>query len=753
MRAGGGGSALTVWPRKVNEEWTAIRPIRRPRIAAGAGPLPRGDPDRQRPRHHPARARRPRRRPTSSPPRTPATPASSWRSTASAAAGLVPYHDHNGAAQRPRPARRARRGPLGGARLRRRHAARRRPRLAPRHRGHRRRPRRDGGAGRLGAPRGARGGGPADRPLPLRGLPRPAPGRPPPRPRRARRRPGDPRLLRIPAPPRRLPRRHGRRPRRRPAPPRSAASSPSASRRPAARPWPSSAAPLCRAPPSAKGEVVVLAGGPVAAPAARRRARRGARRGARRTDRARRRRRGGGGPRPAAARGLRPGAGARPAVNQFPIRSWPDARRPYVGACSTSAPHFARAHHLGLAAEECAARRYQADGGRVRAARWRCPEGELDLVVELPGEIVFVEVKARRGHADHAAEAVTARQWARIGAAASRYLAEHTDGTDALPLRPRAGRPRRPARAHRERPQLRRLVGLPAPRALGQDVAGQAAGASPHVAQSRRPDGSDRADQHRRRLRPSASWRRRRRAGTGSSTTPPTASPSTRAASPPAAGRSRCAARRATTSPSATRRRSTSPARTWSGCARTRPSTWATSPPPTSSSASTPRTLVVNDPFWVRNYPEKLLVLGFPELTPPTIVARDLATLKAFKARHGDVILKPLYGNGGAGVFRLDPNDRNFTALWELFAGINREPLIAQKFLPAVRRRRQAHHPRRRRGGGRHQPRAARGRDPLEHARRRPAREDRHDRPRPRNLRRASARSCARRGRSSSAST
>ena len=97
-----------------------------------------------------------------------------------------------------------------------------------------------------------------------------------------------------------------------------------------------------------------------------------------------------------------------------------------------------------------------------------------------------------------------------------------------------------------------------------------------------------------------------------------------------------------------------------------------------------PATLVVNDPFWVRNYPEKLLVLGFPELTPPTIVARDLATLKAFKARHGDVILKPLYGNGGAGVFRLDPNDRNFTALWELFAGISREPLIAQKFLPAV---------------------------------------------------------------------
>lgn len=97
-----------------------------------------------------------------------------------------------------------------------------------------------------------------------------------------------------------------------------------------------------------------------------------------------------------------------------------------------------------------------------------------------------------------------------------------------------------------------------------------------------------------------------------------------------------------------------------------------------------PETLVVNDPFWVRNYPEKLLVLDFPDLTPPTTIARDLETLKEFKAEHGDIILKPLYGNGGAGVFRLDPGDRNLTSLHELFSGINREPLIAQKFLPAV---------------------------------------------------------------------
>ncbi|PZX18397.1 glutathione synthase [Palleronia aestuarii] len=95
-------------------------------------------------------------------------------------------------------------------------------------------------------------------------------------------------------------------------------------------------------------------------------------------------------------------------------------------------------------------------------------------------------------------------------------------------------------------------------------------------------------------------------------------------------------------------------------------------------------TLVVNDPFWVRNYPEKLLVLKFPKLTPPTLIARDLPTLREFKKRHGDMILKPLYGNGGAGVFRLPESDGNLASLHELFAGINREPLIAQKFLPDV---------------------------------------------------------------------
>ncbi len=97
-----------------------------------------------------------------------------------------------------------------------------------------------------------------------------------------------------------------------------------------------------------------------------------------------------------------------------------------------------------------------------------------------------------------------------------------------------------------------------------------------------------------------------------------------------------------------------------------------------------PATLVVNDPFWVRNYPEKLLVLQFPDLIPPTTIARDLDTIRAFKEQHIDIILKPLYGNGGAGVFRLGPDDKNLSSLHELFTSINNEPLIAQKFLADV---------------------------------------------------------------------
>jgi glutathione synthase len=98
-----------------------------------------------------------------------------------------------------------------------------------------------------------------------------------------------------------------------------------------------------------------------------------------------------------------------------------------------------------------------------------------------------------------------------------------------------------------------------------------------------------------------------------------------------------------------------------------------------------PKTLVVNDPAEVRNAPEKLFVLRFASFMPETLITRDPVELAAFRRQHGDIILKPLYGNGGAGVFRLGESDQNFSALLELFTQTFREPFIAQRYLPEVR--------------------------------------------------------------------
>jgi glutathione synthase len=98
-----------------------------------------------------------------------------------------------------------------------------------------------------------------------------------------------------------------------------------------------------------------------------------------------------------------------------------------------------------------------------------------------------------------------------------------------------------------------------------------------------------------------------------------------------------------------------------------------------------PRTLVVNDPAQVRNAPEKILVTEFPELMPPTLITRDLAAIKAFRAEHGDIVMKPLYGKGGEAVFRVVREDLNFGSLYDLFAAMFREPWVVQKFLPAVK--------------------------------------------------------------------
>ncbi|MBV8682195.1 MAG: glutathione synthase [Caulobacteraceae bacterium] len=97
-----------------------------------------------------------------------------------------------------------------------------------------------------------------------------------------------------------------------------------------------------------------------------------------------------------------------------------------------------------------------------------------------------------------------------------------------------------------------------------------------------------------------------------------------------------------------------------------------------------PATLVVNNPAEVRNAPEKLFVTDFPGLQPPTLIASDPEAIYDFRARHGDMVLKPLYGGAGSGVVRLKPDDPNLDALLELHAMIGREAVIAQKFIPAV---------------------------------------------------------------------
>jgi glutathione synthase len=98
-----------------------------------------------------------------------------------------------------------------------------------------------------------------------------------------------------------------------------------------------------------------------------------------------------------------------------------------------------------------------------------------------------------------------------------------------------------------------------------------------------------------------------------------------------------------------------------------------------------PHTLVVNDPAAVRNAPEKILVTHFPELMPPTLITWDIAAIRAFRDEHRDIIVKPLFGNGGAGIFRIKPDDENLGALLEMHFARSREPLMIQRYEPAVR--------------------------------------------------------------------
>jgi glutathione synthase len=98
-----------------------------------------------------------------------------------------------------------------------------------------------------------------------------------------------------------------------------------------------------------------------------------------------------------------------------------------------------------------------------------------------------------------------------------------------------------------------------------------------------------------------------------------------------------------------------------------------------------PKTLVVNDPASVRNAPEKLFVMDFPQLMPPTLISRDLDEINAFRDEHGAVVMKPLHGHGGAAVFRIMPQDMNFGSLFDMFSVTFKEPWVIQRFLPEVK--------------------------------------------------------------------
>ncbi|WP_027554068.1 glutathione synthase [Bradyrhizobium sp. Cp5.3] len=98
-----------------------------------------------------------------------------------------------------------------------------------------------------------------------------------------------------------------------------------------------------------------------------------------------------------------------------------------------------------------------------------------------------------------------------------------------------------------------------------------------------------------------------------------------------------------------------------------------------------PKTLVVNDPASVRNAPEKLFVMNFPQLMPPTLISRDLDEINAFREQHGAVVMKPLHGHGGAAVFRVMPQDMNFGSLFDMFSVTFKEPWVIQQFIPEVK--------------------------------------------------------------------
>ena len=179
---------------------------------------------------------------------------------------------------------------------------------------------------------------------------------------------------------------------------------------------------------------------------------------------------------------------------------------------------------------------------------------------------------------------------------------------------------------------------------------------------------------------------------------------------------------------------------TWCCCGRTRPSTWPTSRPRICWSASIRRRWWSTIPAQVRNAPEKIFVTHFPDLMPPTLITRDKAEIEAFRDEHGDIVMKPLYGNGGAAVFKRHAATTRISARSSTSSRPpSASPGWCSASCPKVTRGRQAHHPGRRRVRRRGQPRAGGRRHALQHG----ARRRRRGRP---SCRRASARSARRIG-------
>ena len=243
-----------------------------------------------------------------------------------------------------------------------------------------------------------------------------------------------------------------------------------------------------------------------------------------------------------------------------------------------------------------------------------------------------------------------------------------------------------------------------------------------HGAESRRSDGSDRADQHRRgfHLRAAAGGAGARPRAVLLHARPPLAA--RRATSSPMCSRCTCRTSPATTRRSARRRGAICAISTSCCCVRTRRSISPTSPRRISWSGSrrTRSSSTIPPPCATRR--KRCMVMEFAELMPPTLITRDRAEIEAFRARFEAVVMKPLYGHGGAAVFRLARKDANFGSLFDLFATTFREPWVVQEFLPAVAQGDKRIILVEGERAGRRQPRAAGRRHPLQHGARRPRR-------------------------------